>query len=236
MFTQPRDALQAVKSLAYQQTPINVAGGYKGMLFNERILPVLVGPDHIVYRTPSLKVCIILRDPVFLYSRVLPETIRATPQLISCTTGEMRLTDFAYTGSLWFDRDNQRVQPEKPMTTDVRINGKSYPASLKDISLHGAGLLVYTQDEEFLNLLSNTTVEFPFPIAGGNSMTVNGKVAHRHSLSPSVLDLGLRIFLTSYQRTWLENFISRRKLEILSELERQITERLEPQRIKDQYF
>ena len=236
MFTQNDDALQAVKSLAFQHTPLGLASCFKGMHFIERVQPVQVGISHVVFRAPSPKVCLILGDTVYLYSRVLPETVRATPQLVGYSAHELRLTDFSYTGTLWHERIEQRVQPEKPVSVDLLMARRFYRASLKDISANGIGLLVNIPVEIQGDIITNTPADFTFQLNALDQFTLHGKIVHRQLIGRSLFDLGLHIFPTPTQKTWLENYISRRKQAILTELERQLAYSLEPQPVKDQYF
>ncbi len=115
------DALQAVKSLAFQRVPLNLVSTYKGVHFIERIQPIKIGVDSITFRAPRLQVCVTLRDPVYLYSRVLPETVRAKPQLLNTSPQELRLSDFSFNGNLWFDRMEQRVQPDRPIEVMLKL-------------------------------------------------------------------------------------------------------------------
>ncbi len=48
--------------------------------------------------------------------------------------------------------------------------------------------------------------------------------------------LGVRIFPSEEQTRWLENYIVRRKLEILNELDELINQGMEPQTAADLYF
>ncbi len=230
------DALQAVKSLAFQRVPLNLVSTYKGVHFIERIEPIKIGVDSITFRAPRLQVCMTLRDPVYLYSRVLPETVRAKPQLINSNPQELRLSDFSFNGNLWFDRMEQRVQPDRPVEVMLKLNNRIYSATLRDISLHGAGLLLYIGDQPGFDVLVNTPVDLRFDLTPTTPMDVHGQVVCRRRVGSTMMYLGVRIFPSEEQTRWLENYIVRRKLEILNELDDLINDQLEPQTAADLYF
>ncbi len=230
------DALQAVKSLAFQRVPLNLVSTYKGVHFIERIQPIKIGVDSITFRAPRLQVCVTLRDPVYLYSRVLPETVRAKPQLLNTSPQELRLSDFSFNGNLWFDRMEQRVQPDRPIEVMLKLHNRIYSATLRDISLHGAGLLLYTGDQPNFDVLVNTPVDLRFDLTPTTSLDLHAKVVCRRRVGSTMMVLGVRIFPSEEQTRWLENYIVRRKLEILNELDELINQEMEPQTAADLYF
>ncbi|MEN4012963.1 MAG: PilZ domain-containing protein [Chloroflexota bacterium] len=236
MYPYPHDALQAVKSLAFQRLPLNLVGNFKGLHFIEKIEPLKIGVDTVVFRAPRLQVCATLRNPVYLYSRVLPETVRASPQMINCTAMELRLTDFTFNGNLWFDRLEQRVQPERPIPTLLTVHKSVYSATLKDISHHGAGLMLYVGDQPELELLVNTPLDLRLELSPQTRLSLHGRVVCRKRVGTAILYLGVRIYPTQDQARWLENYIARRKANILRELDQQAYQRMEPQQVKDLYF
>lgn len=236
MYTHRDDALQAIKSLAFQRTPLNLFCSFKGVHFSEKIQPLQVGIDHVTFKMPAMNICLILRDPVYLNSRVLPEAVKASPQMMSCTTPELRLSNFSYTGTLWFDRLEQRVQPERPVSVGLSIHKKNYNATLKDISAHGAGLLVYVGENPDLDVLTNTPVDLRFQLTPTTRLSLPGKVICRKRYGRGMLSLGVRIFPTQSQEGWLTTYTNRRRAEILNELQQQLNNTLEPQRVKDLYF
>jgi hypothetical protein len=230
------DAIQAVKTLAFQQMPVNIVGIYKGMSFSERIQPLRVGLDHVVFRAPCLQVCLTLRDPVYLHSRILPETIRARPHMLNCTSQELRLSEFSYTGSLWYEREEQRVQPEQPVEVELRLGKQPYSTTLKDLSCNGAGLFVDLSTPDDPDISINTPVELKLQLSPGHYVHLAGSVTQRRKTGRSLMALGVRLHPTPIQKTWLQDYIAQRKLEIFNELEQQISSRLEPQRAESLYF
>ena len=230
------DALQAVKTLAFQQTPVNIVGTYKGMIFSERIQPLKVGQDYVIFRAPCLQVCLTLRDPVYLYSRMLPETVRARPHLLNCNTHELRLSDFSYTGSLWFERGEQRIQPESPALAELILNGQRYSATLKDLSVHGAGLFIDQTPGNELDVCINTPVELYLNLGPSLQMTIPASISQRRKVGKVLLMVGLRLRPSPTQETWLNSYISDRKIDIYNELEQQIRLRLEPQMASTPFF
>lgn len=230
------DALQAVKSLAFQRVPLNLVSTYKGVHFIERIEPLKVGVDSITFRAPRLQVCLTLRDPVYLYSRVLPETVRARPQLINSSPHELRLSDFSFNGNLWFDRMEQRVQPDRSIEVTLRLHNRLYTATLRDFSLRGMGLMLFIGDQPDFDVVVNTPVDLHFDLTPSTPIAFHGQVVCRRRVGATMMYLGLRIFPSEQQTRWLENYIVRRKLEILNELDDLINQQMEPQTAANLYF
>ncbi len=224
MLSHSRDALQAVKSLAFQSIPVAISGTYKGLFFEEKIAALKVGPDVIVFKAPRPQVCLSLGEQVWLHSQVLPQSVRATRLSGTSGSGEITLTNFSYTGAYWRDRLEQRIEPCAPVRATVTIQKKSYPANLTNLSLHGAGLLVYLGDDTGCSLSPRSALEVCFTLTEHNDFHLLGSVAGCRQMGYSVVQLGVRLQPTLNQVTWLENYITRRKIEILRELDEKVAQ------------
>ena len=235
MVAYPTDALQAMKTLAFQGVPLSLVGSFKGMHFYDQANPIQVGRDHVVLRTPGIKVCLTMHDKVYIYNRLLPETIRAVPQMLVNMPGTIRLSDFAYTGSLWYDRQGQRVQPGDALPAEVMLNGVRHEACIQDISLQGTRLWVDVEPEADQEVIVNLPVTVILPV-GEVVFVIRGQIANRHFPRPHTLSLGVRLRPTVAQQTWLRDYIARRQRQILAELDTLVNEQLEPQGIQAQYF
>lgn len=218
MLTQPENALQAVKSLAFQRIPVAITATYKGLFFEERVAPLKVGPDYIVFRAPKSEICRTLRDKVILHSQVLPQSVRTSLQSLNPETCELTLSNFVYTGAYWRDRHEQRVEPEAPIKAEVTINKNHYRANLNNLSLHGAGLLVYFGDEPRGVLSLKMPLEISFQLGLQNDFHIPGTIASLRQMEYSLVQLGVQLRPSLSQITWLENYVARRKIEILEEL------------------
>lgn len=222
MLSHSRNALQDVKSLAFQRIPVAVTGTYKGLFFEEKVAALKVGPDAIVFKAPQARVCLTMGDQVWLHSQVLPQSVRATRLSNTSNSGELTLTNFAYTGSYWRDRQEQRIEPHIPIRATLTVQEKSYTANLTNLSLHGAGLLVYIGDDAGCGLNPKAAVEVGFVLSEHNDFHILGTVAGCRQVGYSVVQVGLRLQPTSTQVTWLENYIASRKIEILHELDEKV--------------
>ena len=220
MFTHPTYALQAVKSLAFQCIPIAVTGTYKGMFFEEKVAPLKVGPDFVVFRAPKSPMHQILHDKVILHSHVLPQSVRTDLQSIDALHSEITLTNFSFTGVYWRDRREQRIEPPIPLQAVITIGRQAYRANLNNLSLHGAGLLVYFGDDECRDLMLKKPVEVSFHLGPQPEIRVAGSIASISQMDYTLAQLGIRMEPTSNQEIWLENYIAKRKIEILNELDR----------------
>ncbi|MRR28929.1 PilZ domain-containing protein [bacterium] len=222
MLTHSRDALQAVKSLAFQRIPVAITGTYKGLFFEEKVAALKVGPDAIIFKAPRPQLCLLLGEQVWLHSQLLPQSVRATLLPGASGSGEITLTNFSYTGAYWRDRLEQRIEPNAPVRAMVTFQKKSYPANLTNLSLHGAGLLVYLGDDTECSLSPRAAVEVCFTLSEENDFHLLGSVVGCRQMGYSVVQLGVRMQPTRNQVAWLENYIARRKIEILRELDEKV--------------
>lgn len=218
MLAQPENALQAVKSLALQRIPVAVTTTYKGLFLEERVAPLKVGPDYIVFRAPKSEICRALKDKVILHSQVLPETVRTSLQTLDPTTCELTLTNFVFTGASWRDRREQRVEPDAPIKAEIAIQKARYRANLNNLSLHGAGLLVYFGDEPRDDLCRKMPVEISFQLGSQGDFHIPGSIATIRQMEYSLVQIGVQLEPSISQTTWLENYIAKRKISILGEL------------------
>lgn len=225
MLTHSRDAMQAVKSLALQCIPVAVTSTYKGLFFEEKVAPLKVGPDYIVFKAPKPQICLALRYQVWLHSQVLPESVRATLQTIQSTSGEITLTNFTYTGDYWRDRQEQRIEPANPVQARVNLAKQSFPANLTNLSLHGAGLLVYLGENTDRNLIPRSPIEVCFTLSEHIDFHIQGTIASCRQMGYSVIQMGVHLQPTLNQIAWLENYIAKRKIEILKEMDEKAAHR-----------
>ncbi len=219
MFTHPTYALQAVKSLAFQCIPIAVTSTFKGLFFEEKVAPLKVGPDYVVFRAPKFPMHRTLGDKVILHSRVLPQSVRTDLQSIDAIRSEITLTNFSFTGAYWRDRREQRIEPPAPLQASITFEKKPYRANLSNLSLHGAGLMVYFGDDECRDLVVKRPVEVSFHLGSQSDIHISGSVASIRQMDYTLAQLGIRLEPTSNQGIWLENYIARRKIEIMRELD-----------------
>ena len=225
MLTHSRDAMQAVKSLAFQRIPVAVTSTYKGLFFEEKVAPLKVGPDYVVFKAPKPQICLSLRYQVWLHSQILPESVRATLQTVHTASGEITLTNFTYTGDYWRDRQEQRIEPANPVHATVNVAKKTFPANLTNLSLHGAGLLVYLGENTDRNLVPRSPIEVCFNLTEQNMFHILGTIASCRQMGYSVIQVGVHLQPSINQVAWLENYITKRKIEILQEMDEKVAYR-----------
>lgn len=222
MLTQFTNAMQAVKSLAFQSIPIAVTSSYKGVFLEEKVAPLKINPDSVTFRTPRDQICATIRPPVLIHSKVLPESVRADVQFVNPKTGEICLSNFIFTGSYWQDRGEQRIEPNDPVYATLTVQQQRYRANLVNLSLHGACLMVFLGDSTAKELAPKANVEVNFKLSENNEFNITGLVASVKFLGYSLAQVGLRLTPTSRQETWLENYVTKRKIEILEELDHKV--------------
>lgn len=218
------DATQAVKSLAFQSIPIAVTSTYKGMLLEEKVAPLKINPDSVSFRSPKAQICATMRTPVILHSKLLPESVRAQIQYINPRSGEICLSNFSFTGCYWQDRGEQRVEPVEPVYATLTVYNQRYRSNLANLSLHGAGLMIFLGDTTGSNLSLKSKVDLNFKLSEHNEFTVAGEIASIKFLGYSLAQAGLILYPTPNQELWLEKYITTRKMEILDELDHQVVQ------------
>lgn len=227
MFTQPANAMHSIKTIAFQRIPISLACTYKGLLFDEKVTPLRVGADQVVFSAPRQQVCMTLRDTVHLHSRALPESIIANVQSMNLAVNEMILANFRFTGNIWRDRYEQRVQPILPIPAMITINNRILEASLTDLSVHGAGLIVSLAGTQSAEPALKTQVDINFQLDSFTRLAMRGSVAFARRIGASLLNLGLRLFPVPNQESSLNAFITNRKIEIMGDLSQEHRGRIE---------
>lgn len=233
MFNQPVNALMSIKMLAFQQTPLTLTTSFKGVLFDEKIKPLKVSADQIIFSTPRQHILLTMRDPLYLHSNALPESVRASLVNLNTSACEMALTNFRFSGNPWRDRYEQRIQPVAPLTAMLTIDKRIYQAKLIDLSLHGAGVMINGGAEPLPAPALKSSIDINFQLDRQTRLSMPGAVAYVRKGGTFLLNLGLRLFPTSSQETLLESYITRRKIEIMSELHQQARERIDAGRVEN---
>src|SRR5574340_1572067 len=177
MLTPYTDASQAIKSLAFQSIPVALTSVYKGVLLEEKVAPLKINPDSITFRAPKMQICATMRTPVILHSKLLPESVRAQIQYINPRSGEICLSNFSFTGFYWQDRGEQRVEPADPVYATLTVYTQRYRSNLTNLSLHGAGLMIFLGDNLGSNLIAKSKVDLNFKLSEHNEFTVAGSIA-----------------------------------------------------------
>lgn len=222
MLIEYTDAMQAIKSLAFQSIPVAVTSTYKGIFLEEKVAPIKVNPDSVTFRAPKKQICATMRTPVIIHSKVLPESVSAQVLYINPKAGEVCLSNFSFTGYYWQDRYEQRIEPDAPVYATLSVQQKHYRANLVNLSIHGAGLMIYLGDSTASELTPKTRVDVNFKLSMQNEFNISGVIASIKFLGYSLAQAGLRLNPTTNQEIWLENYISKRKIEILNELDHQV--------------
>ncbi len=232
MFNQPVNALISIKTLAFQQTPITLTTNFKGLLLDDRLKPLRVGPEQITFSSPRQQILLTLREPLYLHSHALPESVRANLCSINNVAREITLANFRFSGTPWRDRLEQRVQPEQPLVAMVTIERRIYQASLIDLSLHGAGVMINGVNGEVPDPALKSPVDINFKLDSQTRLSMRSMVAYVRRGGSYLLNLGLRLIPTPNQEALLESYITKRKIEIMTELQQQVRERFETSRVE----
>lgn len=224
MLTPYTDAAQAIKSLAFQSIPVALTSTYKGIFLEEKVAPLKINPDGVIFRAPKMQICATMHPSVMLHSKLLPESVRAQVQYIDPKCGEISLSNFSFSGCYWRDRCEQRVEPADPVYANLIVQNRRYRSNLVNLSLHGAGLMIFLGDNTAANLTPKTKVDVNFKLSEHNEFNIAAAIVSIKFLGYSLAQAGLSLSPTPNQEIWLEKYITNRKIEILNELNSQVVQ------------
>jgi len=119
--------------------------GYKGAPL---IIPAVlqdVGEGQAIFETtPPNSVCLTWSEQTLILSDGTLEPISARVASFDIRTGLATLERFAYAGYQFGHRREVRVEPEQPLAVEIAHPAGKIPATLRDISMGGAGLQIDT--------------------------------------------------------------------------------------------
>jgi len=234
----PKDALAAIRALAIQQLPLTLVTSYKGMLFEQTLMPRKVAEDGLHLPLPKAHLCATQNEVVYLHSRFLPATVRAFARWQSAGEPEVCLTYLRFLNSRWQPRLEQRVQPERPLPATVWIERMPFEAIVTDLAVRGVGLLFDPHLATPPTMLrAGLPVEVVFHFSADFRLTLSAEVVYmRRAVEDWIWRVGVRVYPTPEQQRWLESYVARRRVKIYEELEQRARLLMEPPATPDLYF
>jgi hypothetical protein len=213
------EILAIFDSHADHKSSLVMTNSYRGIILSQEIKPVAVDKYRAVFQAYDLDICAALEGCVHLHSSLLPKPVKAKVRDLSVRQGMFSLTDFAYIDGDWKDRLHERVQPEEPTYVSLHYRGMIIRASMLDISIRGMGVLVCNSEEQELDFHPNSSVCTDFETSPTFRWAkLGGAIHYQHKLSKSIARLGIRLYPKIEQARQMEKYISKRKVEIMEEL------------------
>jgi hypothetical protein len=226
-----------LKDLAQDNTKLFMSHPYRGLLFTEELSLIRLENEQALFKTGRSRGSVSLGDHIFLYNPLMKAVISAQVCALDIQLDRVVLCNFTVTGRQWCDRNNERVQPQHPVRVNLRCDDCTLSAFLQNISLEGVRLLTYKPAERGLDprIGRPIKIEFELPVARGK-ISLAGRLANITLPGPRLALLGLHTFPTIEQSRVIERYITRRKAEILDELDGAIHESMELPSVKELYF
>jgi hypothetical protein len=210
---------------------------YRGTLLTQDLSMIAFCPERVLARIQRSGLVAVPEDQVYLHSSVIEEVLGARVLDTDIRTNQLELGNFICTGRPWVDRGYERVRPCGPVRAILHVGENSLPVALEDISMIGAGLLIYKLAKRGVEIRPGQPVRLDFSLPEvGINLALPGRVANLLSPGGYITCLGINTYPNIEQARLLENYISQRKIEIRSEFDRIFVEAFEPQSVKQLYF
>jgi hypothetical protein len=148
--------------------------------------------------------------------------------------GVFHLSDFAIQD--WKERQAERVQPRDPVYVTLHWRSKEARVCMEDISLNGMGVFAGSDVGRLIHIQPGLTVRLEFALADFRYENLEGRILYRQRIGQYVDKLGMRLFPNAKQRRSLEQYIARRRREILDEIGEIYLRSREPRGVESQYF
>lgn len=231
------EILAVFDSHADSKSSLVMTNSFRGMILSQEIKPVAVDKHRAVFQAYDLDICAVLEGCVHLHSSLLPKPVKAKIRDLSVRQGMFSLTDFAYIDGDWKDRLHERVQPKEPTYVSLHYRQTVIRASMLDLSIRGMGLLVCNSEGQEMDFESNASVCTDFETSSNYRWAkLGGAVHYQQKLSKSIARLGIRLYPKIEQARQLEKYISKRKSEIMEELNQAHVDASVHSGVEFQYF
>jgi hypothetical protein len=230
------EAITAAFGNLFQRDPsINLTKYYKGITLSEDIQVVEIKPDCATIRASRREIFPCLEGKIHLHSQKFPQSFSGRIHPIDYGQGTFLLTDLAYTD--WMDRSIERVRPKDPTYVNLHHNCGTFRAFLKDISIDGMGILGDKAIDPSNQLGVGEKVMLDFQLSEGEPIgNLVGKLVYRQKTCSELVKFGFMLYPDAHQKHTLQQYISRRKDDILEEIYQAYIRSCEPHRVENLYF
>ncbi len=210
---------------------------YKGLVLSELIRPLHMGHDYGVFQASGQNYLTGIKEIVYLHGTEDPQTIRARIDEVNPKRAWITLSHFTPLQTNWRDRQEDRVQPARPIQVRLYHSSKLVSGSLNNLSVQGLGVLLYHMQEKGpkLDIGSRVRVEIPI-LYGFTPVKMDAHIQSMRFVGTNQVILGLQANPNRKQLLTLKQYIEYRKNEIFSELDTVKFARLEPRSTKDLFF
>lgn len=230
------EAITAAFGALPQKDPsISLTKHYKGITLSEDVRVLDIQPDCATIRASRREIFPCLVGKIHLHSQVFPQSIAGRIYPVDYAQGTFLLSDLAYAD--WKDRSFERVHPKDSVYVNLYHNKETYRAFLEDISVDGLGVLGNNAMDPSSRLRSGVKVKLALKLREEDPLeNLAGMLVYVQKICQELVKYGLHIYPNAHQKRALQRYITRRKGEILEEVNQKYIRSREPQRVENLYF
>ena len=233
----PNNALAAIRSLGRQNVNLELSKSFKGIILKQDVSVREVNPDCVTFQATNCKMCAALEGYVHLHSRQFPRPMVASVADLNYKKGKIVLSGFDYADSDWKRRRHERVRPKNPTYVTLHWGGKSIRAPMDNISANGMGILAYKLFESGIKIKPRSRIKLDFELPPDYKfVSVKGTVVYLHEMGSALMRIGIRLHTNANETRFLGKYITRRKKEIMEELNQSFNELSKPWGVENLYF
>jgi hypothetical protein len=195
---------------------VDLLSMYKGVpvIHKARVLYVYENAVHVQPQTFK-SVCLMLSKSVIALNELLDEPLNAEIQAVDLKAGTAVLANFRYVSGHLGDRMSPRVEPREPIEITLDSGGRSFPATVVDLSIIGAGVFVSGEGANKLRVRSIVRFSLPLP---DETLQLLGVIRHaKRTTQGSRLGIA---FEPGINLRAVFTYINYRRAELLEELEK----------------
>jgi hypothetical protein len=231
------DTQAILRRLQKQKAVMKMFKPFRGILLDQEVRILEVGPDRAVFQATDLKMCAVLEGIAYLQNPELPRPLAARVVDLSVRKGMVILSDFTFSKTGWKERKQERVCQKKPSYVSLRCKRKTFRVPLENVSINGMGLLAYKIFERGALIEPGSMVKLDFQLFPGyHWANVKGKVMHLQPIDHSMARIGIRLYPNEPEARSLGRYVAFRKKEILEEMDLAYMRRIGPRRVDYLFF
>jgi hypothetical protein len=214
--------MRTFESLVLENRPIKLLNTYRGLPLDTDV--TILGIEEGKITTSILSyhaVCMALTGQTYLYSTRLPQTLKANVIRVDFKKKQAVLSDFSATENVIGKRRLARVEPNEVLEVQIYDGKQRLGGKLINISSEGMCIVAYFANLYGLKFKNDLQVFIDFkPPNIEKTMRSMGIITYMTSREGlAVHRLGLKIIPSPEIKPLLDDYIARRQIELVNEME-----------------
>jgi len=232
------DVFTALEQLAKIDASLTLTRLFEGVLLAQEVHILSVCQDTAVCKASDLK---LIAAPggrkIHLHAWAFTEPIRARLHKCIPATSTFILEDFAWVYTGWCERSGERVQPQTPVYASLTGPFGEVRAAIMDVAVDGIGILTKRCPEAEEGMVAGESVQVAFTFPPQLKwQRLPGTIVNQAPVNNSLNRVGIRLQPKRRQVHLLEQYTTRRKEEILADLDLAYRQVQGPRRVEDLFF